>query len=189
MNDNNNITPENKPSKLSNNIVLNDENPETKNLLIKCLETAGFDVVSTENGLVIVQLAHQDFSTTAETKKTKTQESIFPSIPRLREVFEFIELNYHQNIRLKEVAQAVGYSSAYLTDLVRKLTGKTVNNWIIERRLAAASTLLLETNYSVDEIALKVGYQNINHFYCQFRDRYKNTPRAWREKQRSHALL
>ncbi|MBW4605679.1 MAG: helix-turn-helix domain-containing protein [Hassallia sp. WJT32-NPBG1] len=166
------------------NILLIDEHPETKNLLMKCLETAGFEVIITENGLVNVQLAHQKFSTTTENKKSNTQKSIFPSIPRLSEVFEFIEFNYHQSISLKEVAQAVGYSSAYLTDLVRRLTGKTVNNWIIERRIVEASTLLLETNDSVDEIALKVGYQNINHFYCQFRDYYKNTPRAWREVQR-----
>ncbi|BAZ71109.1 transcriptional regulator (plasmid) [Fischerella sp. NIES-4106] len=169
------------------NILLIDEHPETKNLLIKCLETAGFEVIITENGLVNVQLAHEKFSTTTESKKSITQKSIFPSIPLLCEVFEFIELNYHQSIRLKEVAQAVGYSSAYLTDLVRRLTGKTVNNWIVERRIAEASTLLLETNYSVEEIALKVGYQNINHFYCQFRNYYKNTPRAWRESQRCHA--
>lgn len=166
-------------------ILVNDANPETENLLIKCLQTAGFDIVSTENGFVNIQLTHDKFSTTTtENKKSNTQESIFPSIPRLREVFEFIELNYHQNIRLKEVAQAVGYSSAYLTDLVRKLTGKTVNNWIIERRITEAGTLLLETNYSIEEIALKVGYQNINHFYCQFRNYYKNTPRSWREIQR-----
>jgi AraC-like DNA-binding protein len=166
------------------NILVSDEHPETKNLLIQCLETAGFEVIGTENGLVSVRLAHEKFSTTTEIKKSNTQESIFPSIPRLCEVFEFIELNYDQNIRLKEVAQAVGYSSAYLTDLVRRLTGKTVNNWIIERRIAEASTLLLETNYSVEQIALDVGYQNINHFYCQFRDYYQNTPRAWRELQR-----
>ena len=165
------------------NILLIDEHPETKNLLMKCLETAGFEVIITENGLVNVHLKQENLSTTTESEKSNTQESIFPSIPRLCEVFEFIELNYHQSIRLKEVAQAVGYSSAYLTDLVRILTGKTVNNWIIERRIAEASTLLLETNDSVDEIALKVGYQNINHFYCQFRDYYKNTPRAWREAQ------
>ncbi|RCJ30339.1 AraC family transcriptional regulator [Nostoc punctiforme NIES-2108] len=170
------------------NILLIDEHPETKNLLMKCLETAGFEVSVTENGLVNVQLAHQKLSTTTESKKSSTQKSIFPSIPRLSEVFEFIDLNYHQNIRLKEVAQAVGYSSAYLTDLVRRLTGKTVNNWIIERRIMEASTLLLETNYSVEEIGLKVGYQNINHFYCQFRDYYQNTPRAWRESQRRHVL-
>ncbi len=165
------------------NILVSNEHPETKNLLIQCLETAGFEVIGTENGLVIVRLAQEKFSTTTEINKSNTRESIFPSIPRLHEVFEFIELNYHQNIRLKEVAQAVGYSSAYLTDLVRRLTGKTVNNWIIERRIAEASILLLETNYSVEEIALKVGYQNINHFYCQFRNYYQNTPRAWRESQ------
>ncbi|MDB9377009.1 response regulator, partial [Nodularia sphaerocarpa CS-585A2] len=76
------------------NILLIDEHPETKNLLMKCLETAGFEVIFTENGLVSVQLAHEKFSTTTESKKSNTQKSIFPSIPRLCEVFEFIELNY-----------------------------------------------------------------------------------------------
>lgn len=165
-------------------ILVSDEHPEAKKLLIQCLETGGFEIIGVENGLVNVRLAQETFSTTTEFNKLNTPQFIFPSISRLNEVFEFIELNYHQNIRLKEVAQAVGYSSAYLTDLVRKLTGKTVNNWIIERRIAEASTLLLETNYSVEEIALKVGYQNLNHFYCQFRDYYKTTPRAWREAQR-----
>ena len=165
------------------NILVSDEHPETKNLLIKCLETAGFEIIGTENGLVIVRLA-DEISTINESKRSNTPQSIFPSIPRLLEVFEFIELNYHQSIKLKEVAQAVGYSPAYLTDLVRKLTGKTVNNWIVERRIAEASILLLETNFSVEQIAFNIGYQNINHFYCQFRNYYQNTPGAWREAQR-----
>lgn len=123
-------------------------------------------------------------STTELSTKSNTQASIFPSISRLCEVFEFIELNYHQPISLKEVAQSVGYSAAYLTDLVRRLTGKTVNDWIIERRIAQASILLLSTNNSVNQIALQVGYQNINHFYCQFRNYHSTTPRTWREAQR-----
>ncbi len=161
------------------NILINDANPETKNLLMKCLETGGFDVITTEDGLVRVQLAQKQSYT--NNQLSKANQFVFPSIPRLREVFEFIELNYHHNIKLKEVAQAVDYSSAYLTDLVRKLTGKTVNNWIIERRIAQACRLLLETNYSVYQISLEVGYQNLNHFYCQFRDRLNTTPKAWRE--------
>jgi AraC family transcriptional regulator len=165
-------------------IFVSDTETKTKNLLMKCLETAGFEVIVTENGLVNVHLKQEELSTTNESNFASTEKSIFPSIPRVREVFDFIELNYHQSISLKEVAQAVGYSSAYLTDLVRHLTGKTVNNWIIERRIAQASTLLLETKDSVEQIALKVGYQNINHFYCQFRNYHKNTPRSWRDAQR-----
>ena len=164
-------------------------NPETKNLLIKCLETAGFDIISTEKKLFNVYLKQERLSTTEASKKSNARESIFPSIPRLREVFEFIELNYRQSITLKEVAQAVGYSSAYLTTLVRRLTGKTVNNWIVERRIAEASILLLETNYTVEKIALDVGYQNINHFYYQFRNYYQNTPQRWRKKTYFHVLL
>ncbi|KYC43834.1 AraC family transcriptional regulator [Scytonema hofmannii PCC 7110] len=167
------------------NILPIDADNKTRNLLMECLETAGFEVVSIENDLVVVQLAQEKLSTNEENIKSNTlRTSIFPSIPRLHEVFEFIELNYHQPINLKEVAQAVGYSSAYLTDLVRRLTGKTVNNWIIERRIVQACNLLLETNYSVNQIALEVGYQNTNHFYCQFRARHQNTPHAWREAQR-----
>jgi AraC family transcriptional regulator len=166
------------------NILVNNANPETKNLLMKYLETAGFEVLSTDNGLLSVQLEHIELSTAIESKKSNTPESIFPSNPRLREVFNFIELNYHQFISLKEVARAVGYSSAYLTDLVRRLTGKTVNNWIFERRIVEAGKLLLETNYSIKEIALKLGYQDISYFHRQFRDYYKYTPRTWREMRR-----
>ncbi|MBD2342052.1 helix-turn-helix transcriptional regulator [Calothrix sp. FACHB-156] len=167
------------------NILILDENHETKNLLLKCLKTAGFEVISTENGLVRVHLGQDKLSSDEECKTINNPQSIFPSIPRLHKVFEFIESNYHQPISLKEVARAVGYSSAYLTDLVRRLTGKTVNDWIIERRIKQACHLLLETNYSVNHIALKVGYQNINHFYCQFRNYHQTTPQIWREKQQN----
>ena len=102
----------------------------------------------------------------------------------MRVVFDFIELNYHQNIKSKEVAQTVGYSSAYLTDLVKRMTGKTVNEWIIERRVAQAKYLLLETDKSIESIAFEIGYQNLNHFYRQFRIYCCKTPRAWREEQR-----
>ncbi|KAF3886747.1 MULTISPECIES: response regulator transcription factor [Nostocales] len=165
-------------------ILLTNDNPDTQNLLIKCLKTAGFEVFVTEDGLVRVHLTQEKLFITERSKNSNTPQSIFPSIPRLHEVFKFIELNYHQPISLKEVAQAVGYSSAYLTDLVRRLTGKTVNDWIIERRIAQACNLLLSTNDSVNQIALQVGYQNINHFYCQFRNYYKTTPHVWREAQR-----
>lgn len=165
-------------------ILINNNCSETTIYLIQCLHTAGFHILNIENGLVQVDFKVDPVSQAPKNQQSKFQESIFPSIPRLRQVFEFIELNYHQGIGLKEVAQAVGYSSAYLTDLVRQMTGKTVNNWIIERRIAEARRFLLETDHSIEEIALKVGYQNLNHFYYQFRDYYNKTPRAWREAQR-----
>lgn len=149
--------------------------------LVSSLETIGFEIVSVEDDLIRIQIAHEESSIAIETIKSSASRSIFPSVARLQDVFEFIESNYHRPIKLKEVAQAAGYYSSYLTTLVRRITGKTVNDWIVERRLSEAKSLLIETEDSVEQVALKVGYRNINHFYCQFRDRYQKTPRAWRE--------
>jgi len=119
----------------------------------------------------------------ADTAKQVAPQSIFPACPKLREVFDFIEANYHQAITLKDVAKAVRYSPAYLTDLVGRQTGKTVNLWIVERRMAEACSLLLKTDQSVDAIAEAVGYQNAGHFFRQFRKYHGTTPQSWRKAQ------
>ncbi|MBH8553842.1 response regulator [Nostocaceae cyanobacterium CENA357] len=119
-----------------------------------------------------------------DTGTSTDTQSLLPTCPQLKEVFDFIEANYSQSITLCDVAQAVGYSPAYLTDLVRRQTGKPVNHWIVERRMAAVRTLLLETDQSVNQIAEAVGYQNEGHFYRQFRQYHRTTPQVWRKAQR-----
>jgi PAS domain S-box-containing protein len=127
-----------------------------------------------------------------ELVREKPQESItsiFPNSPKLNEVFRFIEANYHQPITLCDVAQAVDYSSAYLTDLVRQETGKTVNQWIVERRIVEAQRLLLETDQTVKEIAISIGYQYEGHFFRQFRKYHGTTPQVWRNWQRTQLIV
>jgi YesN/AraC family two-component response regulator len=114
-------------------------------------------------------------------------ESISASNPKLSEVFRFIEANYHQPIALGDVAQAVGYSPAYLTNLMRRQTGQTVQRWIIDYRMKAALSLLLETDQGVEQIAVKVGYNNAVHFFRQFRQLHGTTPQAWRSAHRSRS--
>ncbi len=109
-------------------------------------------------------------------------ESIFPSDPTLTDVFQFIEVNYCQSIGLHEVAQALGYSPSYLTGLVRQKTGQTINHWIIKRRMAAAQVLLMKSNLPMNQIASSIGYQNVSHFFRQFRQYYGTTPQTWRNE-------
>lgn len=107
-------------------------------------------------------------------------KSVFPSVPKLRGVFDFIEANYHQPITLCDVAQAVGYSPTYLTSLMRCKTGKTTYCWIIERRMAEARFLLLNTDQYVNRIAAAVGYPDAGHFIRQFRQLHHTTPKKWK---------
>lgn len=109
--------------------------------------------------------------------KLGASHSIFPSCPQLRKVFHFIETNYNQPITLKDVAQAVGYSPAYLTNLVRQQTGQTVHRWIIKRRILEARFLLLETDLIVEQIAAKVGYNQVVSFFRHFRQIHGQLPK------------
>jgi len=116
------------------------------------------------------------------TRSERETDLFFPSLPEYSEVFEFIETNFNRGITLCDVAKAVGYSPAYLTNKVKRETGRTVNRWIIERRMAEALFLLGSTNQSVEQIATTVGYQNTCYFFRQFRQYKETTPQAWREK-------
>lgn len=120
-----------------------------------------------------------------ETDETNNAHSIFPEAGALQPVFDFIEANYHKPITLPEVAHAVGYSPAYLTSQVGDRTGRTVNRWIVERRMLAARELLQESNHKIEDVAALVGYQHACHFSRQFRKHHNQSPQAWRKEQRS----
>ena len=115
--------------------------------------------------------------------------SLFASCPQLRKIFDFIEAHYHESISLRDVAEYMALSSAYLTHLVGNRTGETINRWIMKRRVTAARVLLLKTDDPVEQIALQVGYRSQNHFFRQFRQYYGNSPHAWRKQHRSKTRL
>jgi YesN/AraC family two-component response regulator len=108
--------------------------------------------------------------------------SIFPADPHLAQVFRFIEAHYQQPISLNDVAQEVGYSPAYLTSLVQSHTGRTIKQWIIERRMAQARTLLITTTQSVRQVAEAIGYSDAGYFTRQFRQFHSLSPQEWRRQ-------
>lgn len=122
---------------------------------------------------------------TRQSEESSTIKTIFPDCPRLTAVFEFIEAHYQQPINLTDVAQAVGYSPAYLTNLSQSHTGRTVKAWIIERRMAQARQLLTSTAESIKHIAESIGYTDAGYFTRQFRKLHGVTPQVWRSQPNS----
>jgi AraC family transcriptional regulator, transcriptional activator of pobA len=100
--------------------------------------------------------------------------------PLLTEVFGFIEERYREPISLKDVARAVNLSRGHLTTVVGRKTGRTVQEWIAERRMAEARRLLVETNLAVEEVGRRVGYGDAGYFVRSFRRAHGVTPLSWR---------
>jgi AraC-like DNA-binding protein len=78
------------------------------------------------------------------------------------------------------VASGVGVTPGYLTTLVRRRTGRTVVEWITERRMVQARRLLTETDLPVADVARRVGLSDAGYFARVFRNSNGTTPRAWR---------
>jgi AraC family transcriptional regulator, transcriptional activator of pobA len=104
--------------------------------------------------------------------------------PLLAEVFGFIEERYRERISLKEVAQAVSLTPGHLTTIVRRKTGRTVLEWISERRMAEARKLLVQTDLTIEEVGRRVGYIDAGYFVRSFRRTHGTTPLGWRRAGR-----
>jgi AraC family transcriptional regulator, transcriptional activator of pobA len=104
--------------------------------------------------------------------------------PLLAEVFGFIEERYGEPISLKDVAGAVGLSTGHLTTVVGRKTGRTVLEWIKERRMAEARRLLVGTGLPVEEVGRKVGYRDSGYFVRAVKRSHGATPLGWRRAGR-----
>ena len=107
------------------------------------------------------------------------------SEPLLAAVFEFIEQHYHEPISLATIAAAVGLTPGHLTTVVRRKTGRSVQRWITERRMADARRLLRETDLTIEAVAANVGYRQPSYFIKHFRRDHTVTPAIWRRQTRT----
>jgi YesN/AraC family two-component response regulator len=114
-------------------------------------------------------------------QQSEVKKSIFPDFPSLAPVFEFMEAHYSEALTLKIIADAIGYSPAYLTNLMQKKTGRSLKQWLTERRMSAARELLSNTTLTVREIAERSGYPDPSYFTRQFRQFHGVTPLTWRQ--------
>jgi AraC family transcriptional activator of pobA len=100
--------------------------------------------------------------------------------PLLADVFSVIDRRHGEPLSLRDVAQELGMTPGHLTTVVRRRTGRTVQEWIIERRMAEARIMLEETDFPVAEIARRVGVFDPGYFSRLFARTYGISPRQWR---------
>jgi AraC-like DNA-binding protein len=98
------------------------------------------------------------------------------------DVFRYINERLAEPIGLREIASAVNFSPAYLTDLVKRETGRPIVSWIIELRMRRAEQLLSKTDKPIADIAATVGYTDANSFGRAFTKRRGLSPWQWRRQ-------
>ena len=80
-----------------------------------------------------------------------------------------MEKYYMKDISLEQAAEVSGISSFYLSRLLKQELNQTFVGMLTEIRMMNALRMLWEGKYTVKEIALQSGYNNITYFYKVFK--------------------
>ncbi|MDE7267237.1 MAG: 2-isopropylmalate synthase [Lachnospiraceae bacterium] len=102
---------------------------------------------------------------------------------RMMAIMNYIQANY-QGIALSDIAAHFHLSEPYLSKYIHDKSGKTFGDLLINIRMKKAKTLLRNGNMTVENVAMAVGYPNVEHFNRVFKKKMGMTPVQYRKGEK-----
>ena len=100
-----------------------------------------------------------------------------------RNALQYINLHAIEGIQLNDVADKLCVSANYLSALIRKETGVTFHEHMLEARMNVARSMLADPRILVEEVARAVGYGNYISFYNAFKRIEHMKPTEYRNRK------
>lgn len=91
-------------------------------------------------------------------------------------IITFMHENYMNDISLDKISKNMYLSPVYISKLFKEETGDSPINYLIKIRLDKATIILKSKLYSIKEVAIMVGYNDVYHFSKQFKKHYGFSP-------------
>lgn len=108
------------------------------------------------------------------------------NLPQNHIMFEILDFIYQnlKDLTLTELSQHFNYSEAYMSRFIKRNSGLSFSELLLNARLDYAAELLRDTNMPVSAVISEVGYAGKAHFYRVFQTKFGLTPMKLREKFR-----
>lgn len=100
---------------------------------------------------------------------------------RVQLIYEYVEQNYLELIKLEEIATAVQMTVPSFCRYFKKLTGKTFTHFVNEFRVTHACRLLSNSHLSISEVCFDSGFNNLSHFNKHFKLVTSQSPGQYRK--------
>ena len=105
-----------------------------------------------------------------------------------REVAEqagtFMEENIERKVTLRELSRTLHVSETRLKNSFQARYGEPVYTWFKKQKMERAAAFLRKEEFSIQEIAAGLGYENGSKFAVAFRSVYGMTPGQYRRRVR-----
>lgn len=104
-----------------------------------------------------------------------------PMNSRMRDIIDFCNRNFREDLHLDELAERFHLSPFYLSRLFKRTTGFTFKEYINTLRIREAERLLRETELKVIDISAHVGFANVSHFNRKFKQVTRMSPKEFKQ--------
>jgi len=103
----------------------------------------------------------------------------------IRQCKEYIKRHLRTSFQIQDIARNIAINPTYLSRQFSKIEGKTIQQYITEKRCIAAANMMCYTDYSIAEIAEYFCFSSQSHFGRRFKEFYGITPSKFRKKNRT----
>ena len=97
-------------------------------------------------------------------------------------VFQFIMVNYTNDIYIEEIASMLNMSVASFSRYFKHHTRKTFSQYVTQIRIAHACRLLMEDNYNISEICYLSGFDNLSNYHRHFKKLLGVIPKEYKNR-------
>ncbi len=110
------------------------------------------------------------------------QISVSSNEPLLKQIMDFVERHYAENLKLDTLAELFNYTSGYLGKIFKNYTGAHFHTYLDQIRIQKAIELLGE-GHKVHQVAQRVGYANADYFHSKFKKYVGESPSSYKVKK------
>lgn len=103
----------------------------------------------------------------------------------MNEIKAYIDLHYHEELSLSKLSKQFFLQPNTISKNFRKIWGKNINYYINSVRITNAVKILDTENISITELSERVGYDNVNTFLRQFKEKMDVSPLQYKKRNRS----
>lgn len=117
---------------------------------------------------------------------SETEEKVSTSTMLIDKIFECLNMPHIIKGGIPELVRSLKYSTSYVRHCFKEHTGRPLTQYFKESRLNYIEYYLKNTNYSLREIADRVGIESLSYLNKLFKKKYSISPIQFRRKYSLH---
>ena len=106
-----------------------------------------------------------------------------------QDIREYISWHLAEPLPCSQVADYFGYNEKYLTTFFRKKFGISLKQYILHEKMERAKALLTESDLTVSQVGIRIGYSDVHNFSHAFKIAAAMTPGEYRETYNRHNIF